>query len=119
MTPTHEQLAWAREAHGCVFGDIGVAGPTVAMNPWLKVSHGSSCRGTHEGETGDDGYVGKWCETHARMPCRLGEQLAQRVAERDQRIKAEARNRGRRCGCAWCCSDVPPDRRGSGHKECS
>lgn len=19
----------------------------------------------------------------------------------------------------WCCSDVPPDRRGSGHKECS
>ena len=89
MTPTHEQLAWAREAHGCVF------------------------------ETDDTGYVSKWCETHASMPCRLGEQLAQRVAERDQRIKAEARNRGRRCGCAWCCADVPPDRRGSGHKECS
>ena len=89
MTPTHEQLAWAREAHGCVF------------------------------ETADDGYVNEWCETHARMPCRLGDRLAQRVAERDQRIKAEARNRGRRCGCAWCCADVPPDRRGSGHKECS
>lgn len=59
MTPTADQLAWARAALGC------------------------------EHETDPDGWVSEWCDYHARMPCRLAEELAAKLAEREAQVRAD------------------------------
>lgn len=43
--------------------------------------------------------------------------LVRRVAPVVERLLAEERARALgRCGCAWCCHGVPPERRGETHR---
>ena len=70
----------------------------------------------HEPDRDDCDMAGLVCSNPAHLAHALAPLLAEVRAEALAEGERKAR-RNRHCGCAWCCSTVPPEKRGKAHQE--